>query len=133
MKEVSPSFNKIRGADSLTRYFAQHGLKQYMATSTPRNLISAKLAPHSEMIDRFDGIVTADDVVRGKPAPDIFLKVAECAGVPPSRCIVFEDSPLGVKGGLDGGMRVVAISYPGADLSRFAGASQVQAWKRIEE
>ena len=48
------------------------------------------------MIKRFDGIITGDDVTRGKPAPDIFLKAAEMAGVPPSRCIVFEDSPLGV-------------------------------------
>ena len=133
MKEASPSFKKIRGADSLTRYFAKHGLKQYIATSTPRNLIAAKLAPHSEMINLFDGIVTADDVARGKPAPDIFLKAAERAGVPPSRCIVFEDSPLGVKGGLDGGMHVVAVSYPGADLSRFAGASQVNVLERTEE
>ena len=71
------------------------------------------------MIDRFDGIVTADDVVHGKPAPDIFLKAAELAGVPPSRCIVFEDSPFGVQGGLAGGMRVVGIVYPGSDLSLY--------------
>ena len=77
------------------------------------------------MIKRFDGIITGDDVTRGKPAPDIFLKAAEMAGVPPSRCIVFEDSPLGVKGGLDGGMVVVAVAYPGIDKSLFQGACQV--------
>ena len=71
-----------------------------MATSTPRALIGAKLEPHNDMISLFDGIVTADDVVQGKPAPDIFLKAAERAGVPPNRCIVFEDSPLGIQGGL---------------------------------
>ena len=79
------------------------------------------------MIDRFDGIVTADDVVHGKPAPDIFLKAAELADVPPSRCIVFEDSPFGVQGGLAGGMSVVGIAYPGADLSMYKGCSQVVA------
>ena len=77
------------------------------------------------MIKRFDGIITGDDVTRGKPAPDIFLKAAEMAGVPPSRCIVVEDSPLGVKGGLDGGMSVVAVAYPGIDMSLFQGACQV--------
>ena len=77
------------------------------------------------MIKRFDGIITGDDVTRGKPAPDIFLKAAEMAGVPPSCCIVFEDSPLGVKGGLDGGMSVVAVAYPGIDMSLFQGACQV--------
>ena len=77
------------------------------------------------MINRFDGIVTADDVVHGKPAPDIFLKAAELAGVPPSRCVVFEDSPFGIQGGLAAEMYTVAIAYPGTDRSIFDGATQI--------
>ena len=77
------------------------------------------------MINRFEHIVTAEDVAHGKPAPDIFLRAAELAGVPPHRCIVFEDSPLGVQGGLAAGMAVVAIAFPGLDRSLFKGACQV--------
>ena len=77
------------------------------------------------MINRFEQIVTTEDVAHGKPAPDIFLKAAELAGVPPSHCIVFEDSPLGVQGGLAAGMAVVAIAFPGSDRSLFKGACQV--------
>lgn len=47
MTRASPSFKKIKGADSLTRFFAERGVPQYMATSTPRALIGAKIAPHS--------------------------------------------------------------------------------------
>ena len=135
MKRASSSFKKMKGADSLTRFFYEQGIKQCMATSTPRSLIGAKLAPHNvavccrsneqEMINRFEHIVTAEDVAHGKPAPDIFLKAAELAGVPPHRCIVFEDSPLGVQGGLAAGMAVVAIAFPGLDRSLFKGACQV--------
>ncbi len=45
---------------------------------------------------RFDAIVTGDDVARGKPAPDQFLLAAEQLHVPPSACLVFEDSDAGL-------------------------------------
>jgi HAD superfamily hydrolase (TIGR01509 family) len=49
-------------------------------------------------IDRFEGrIFSAEDVARGKPAPDLFLHAAQSMGVPPERCIVTEDSPSGVE------------------------------------
>ncbi|MGC4092241.1 MAG: HAD family phosphatase [Polyangiaceae bacterium] len=46
----------------------------------------------------FRAIVTAEDVVHGKPAPDMFLLAAERIGVAPERCVVFEDSLLGIEG-----------------------------------
>lgn len=47
--------------------------------------------------DWFDVVVTAEDTVRHKPEPDVFLVTAERLGVPPHRCIVFEDSDLGIE------------------------------------
>lgn len=46
------------------------------------------------------------DVVRGKPAPDLFLFAADSIGVPPEYCVVVEDSEAGLRGALDAGMRV---------------------------
>lgn len=47
--------------------------------------------------DRFAGrIYSADEVQRGKPAPDLFLHAASCMGTTPERCVVVEDSPFGV-------------------------------------
>lgn len=53
-------------------------------------------------------IVCADDVPRGKPHPDGYLRAAQLLGVPPGRCLVFEDSEPGIAAGLAAGMRVVA-------------------------
>ncbi len=53
-----------------------------------------------------DVIVTSEDVVRGKPSPDLFLAAAEGMGVPPERCIVLEDSDAGVEAALRAGMSV---------------------------
>jgi len=58
----------------------------------------------------FPVVVSSQDVTRGKPAPDIFLRAAELMGVPPSSCWVIEDAETGVQGALAAGMRVIAIT-----------------------
>ena len=57
----------------------------------------------------FDAVVTADDVSRGKPAPDIFLQAAEKLGVSPADCIVYEDGDPGIVAANAAGMRVVDV------------------------
>lgn len=53
---------------------------------------------------------TACDVSAGKPAPDIYLKVAEELQVAPQRCLVFEDVPMGIMAGKAAGMKVCAVA-----------------------
>lgn len=57
--------------------------------------------------DRYWG---AEDVVNGKPAPDLFLIAASSMGVPPSRCTVVEDSELGVRAAQAAGMAVLGFA-----------------------
>ncbi|WP_213805813.1 HAD family phosphatase [Granulicella sp. dw_53] len=58
------------------------------------------------LLGLFDGLVAAEDVKRGKPAPDVFLEAARRMGVAPERCVVFEDSDEGLEAarlaGMDG-------------------------------
>jgi HAD superfamily hydrolase (TIGR01509 family) len=56
-------------------------------------------------------IYSSSMVKRGKPAPDIFLHAAEKMGADPSRCVVIEDSPLGVEGAV--AAKMTAIGYTG--------------------
>ena len=66
----------------------------------------------------FRTAVTAGDVQRGKPAPDVFLEVARRLEASPERCVVFEDAPAGVEAGRAAGMRVVGVTttHPGGHL-----------------
>jgi HAD superfamily hydrolase (TIGR01509 family) len=57
----------------------------------------------------FQTLVTADDVVHGKPAPDIFLEAARRIGVPPGHCCGFEDAELGLQSIRSAGMLAVDI------------------------
>ena len=57
----------------------------------------------------FRVVVTSDDVVRGKPSPDMFLLAAERMGVPPGQCLVFEDAEPGMKAAVAAGMKFVRV------------------------
>ncbi|GAA3848087.1 HAD family hydrolase [Streptomyces phyllanthi] len=64
-------------------------------------------------LDRWFGdelVFSAQDVGRGKPAPDLFLYAAERMGVAPERCVVVEDSPAGVRAGMAAGMDVYGFT-----------------------
>lgn len=57
----------------------------------------------------FDVVVTREDAVRGKPAPDLFLEAARQLRVPPQRCLVVEDAEEGLTAALAAGMDVVDV------------------------
>ena len=58
----------------------------------------------------FTEIVCGDDVVHGKPAPDIFLKAAEKLGLPPEDCLVIEDALVGIEAAQRANMTVAAVT-----------------------
>ena len=75
-------------------------------------------------------VVSADEVVRGKPAPDVFLAAAERLGVAPADCLVFEDGAAGVEAACAAGMRAVALlagSHATPDLER--ALREAGAWR----
>ncbi len=80
----------------------------------------------------FSAVVSAADVVHGKPAPDIFLRAAWLLKVEPSRCWVIEDSKPGVAAALAAGMRVIAITntHPPDQLAQ--ATCVVETYDQIE-
>ena len=84
------------------------GLKLGIATSNSRDLAEGVLE-NNKILRYMDTIWTADEAMAGKPAPDVYLKAAESMGVHPSRCLVFEDIPNGIRAGKNAGMKVCAI------------------------
>jgi HAD superfamily hydrolase (TIGR01509 family) len=87
------------------------GLKTAVASSSLSEWVEGWLARH-HIRDLFDAVCTRDEVRQVKPAPDLFLLAATRLGVPPDRCLVFEDSPNGISAARAAGMRCVAIPNP---------------------
>lgn len=96
------------GAVKFVKYLKEKGLKLGVATSNDRQLALAALTPHG-LLEQMDSVRTACEVCKGKPAPDIYLKVAEDLGVAPEHCLVFEDVPNGMRAGKAAGMTVIAV------------------------
>ena len=94
------------------------GWKQSIASSAPRQNVDMMLRV-AGIEGCLDAIVSADDVTRGKPDPQVFLRAAEKLGVPPDRCIVVEDAAAGIEGARRAGMRSIGVTKNGrldADL-----------------
>lgn len=96
------------GAKEYMTYLKNLGVKIGVATSNDKGLAMSALTPHG-FAGKVDAIRTACEVNKGKPAPDIYLKVAEDLGVAPEHCLVFEDIPNGMRAGNAAGMTVIGV------------------------
>ncbi len=82
-----------------------------LASGAPYRLIDAVLGT-TGWASKFGHVLSADDMPRGKPAPDIYLEIMARMGVEPARTVVFEDSGNGILSGHAAGVKVIAV--PGA-------------------
>lgn len=97
-----------RGIREFLEDLKQRGIRIGMATSNSRVLAEGLLKSNG-IREYFDEIWTSCDVKAGKPAPDVYLKVAEELQVDQKDCLVFEDVPMGIMAGKNAGMKVCAV------------------------
>ena len=98
-----------------------------VATSGTRNTATGRLRAAGLPLPGV--LVCAEDVVRGKPAPDVYLMAAAKLGTPPAECLVVEDAPAGIQAARGAGMRVLALTtnHSTAELDADARASSLAA------
>ncbi len=96
------------GAVELVRGIAETELPLAVASNTDRDLVQLALE-RAGIADAFDVVVSAQDVERAKPAPDVYLRACESLGVTPSQALAFEDSESGVRAARAAGLRVYAV------------------------
>ena len=102
-----------------------------IVTSATRPLAVARLGYAGIPVPRY--MITADDVIHGKPSPEPFLKGAALLGFAPEDCLVFEDSPAGIASARSAGMKAIALqtTYPADQLQAanaiIANLADVQA------
>ena len=124
-----------KGAYAFIVEMYRQGKKLGIATSNSRDLAEGALK-NNQVFSYFDAIWTSDEAQAGKPAPDVYLKVAESLGVEPARCLVFEDVPNGILAGKNAGMKVCAVEDPFSksqeDLKRRLADYYIQEYDDIK-
>ena len=105
---IEEKLDPMPGLFELFDYLEKNGYGRVVATSSHRKraeFIVEKLG----LKDRIDGMVTGDQISKGKPDPEIFLKAAEIAGAKNENSIVLEDSRSGLQGARSAGMRCIFV------------------------
>ena len=96
------------GVLAFLQYLKLKGIRTGIATSNSKELLTAVLESLG-ITEYFDELHTSCEVAKSKPAPDIYLLVAQKLGVAPENCLVFEDIMQGIMAGKAAGMKVCAI------------------------
>lgn len=106
---VKDKLKPLPGAIDIIKNLKSEGFKLAVGSSgSPENvellLISLKIKEY------FDVIITAAEVKKGKPEPDVFLIVSNNLNINPRNCIVIEDAPVGIEAAKRAGMRAIALT-----------------------
>lgn len=111
IEQVRASGKPLPGVAQLIERLRKRNLKLAVASSSPPELIDAALNKLG-LAYHMDVIHSAIHEKRAKPFPDVFIATAKQLRVQPDECIVFEDSPNGVKAAKAAGMRCIAVPEP---------------------
>ena len=106
-EDLLPQAPAVRPVVTLARSLCGR-VPMAVASGGIRRLVDKTLAA-LDLTRCFQAIRTAEDVVNGKPAPDLFQSAAAAIGVAPERCMVYEDSDLGLEAARRAGMRWVDV------------------------
>ena len=98
----------MTGAKEMLDFLASKGKKMVLGTSAD-SFMANTLLESKDIKNYFSHIITANDVERGKPDPEVFLRGAGKLNINPSKTVVFEDSVNGVKAAYGAGMMPVMI------------------------
>lgn len=125
--ELAPiRLRSFPGAVDLVRLCRQHGFHTALASSADPIKIHANLNQIGLPAHEWAAVVSGEDVVHKKPAPDLFLAAARKLDLAPQECVVVEDALNGIQAARAAGMRCIAVAHTFA-ASQLHNANCVRA------
>jgi len=108
--QLSMNYIAYEGMWDMLKAVKEKGIKTAIVTSSNKEKMAVVYAQHPAFGEYIDALITADDTVAKKPAPDCWFKAADVLGVDIKKSVVFEDSVLGLKSGLASCAYVVELT-----------------------
>jgi HAD superfamily hydrolase (TIGR01509 family) len=121
---LNDGFSAMPGLYELLEYLERRNIPKGVCTSSDLRVASEVLR-RKDMPKRFDFILTAEDISRAKPDPEIYLKAVARFGISPSEMLVLEDSTAGCQAAHNAGAFPIAVRAKHNALSSFAEAKKV--------
>jgi len=121
---MKDGFEMMPGLLELLDALERRGIPKGICTSSSRQIVTEVLAVY-QMEPRFQFVMTAEDITRGKPDPEIYLKAAQRFDVRPAEMMVLEDSVLGCRAAKDSEAFAVVVLAEHNKTQDFSHASMI--------
>ena len=133
IETLAAELELIPDAASVLEAVKEMGLPSRIASNSSIREMEAKFG-RTGLLHLLERAHSADEVGRGKPAPDVFLRAAEIEGVPPGACVVIEDSVPGTQAAVAAGMAVLCLVPHGDGAAHLAaGGTLIRALAEVPE
>ena len=136
-ERAQAGLDPVPGVREFLESLERLGVPRAVGTSASR-WDAERLLDDLGLLRFFDVMVTADDVMLGKPDPEVWTQVARRLRVPAARCVVFEDAPVGIHAAVAAGMHVIGVTTAHRDHELIAAGASLTIpdfrgveWSRI--
>ena len=128
---IEKGISLVPGSKEFIEMLCRNSVPMSIGTSTERKNIDLAIE-QNQLGGLFSGAVCSEDVSKGKPNPEVFLKAAELINVEPANCIVFEDSTHGIEAAIAAEMNPVGITTTNREIELLGSGAQLVV-ERLDE
>ncbi|MEC8013072.1 MAG: HAD-IA family hydrolase [Verrucomicrobiota bacterium] len=128
---IEKGISLVPGSKEFIEMLCRNSVPMSIGTSTERKNIDLAIE-QNQLGGLFSGAVCSEDVSKGKPDPEVFLKAAELINVESRNCIVFEDSTHGIEAAIAAEMNPVGITTTNREIELLESGAQLVV-ERLDE
>ena len=122
-EQAQAGLEPVPGVPAFLESLARLGVPRAVGTSASR-WDAERLLDDLGLLRHFDVVVTSDDVMLGKPDPEVWTQAARRLRIAPSHCVIFEDAVVGIQAARSAGMRAIGVTTAHSERELLAAGAE---------